>query len=362
MRALVVREWTTFDKLRIEDDWPEPDVLPGTVLVRTQAVGVNFATSLRVQGKYQVKPLLPHVPGNELCGIVEQVGEGVAGFEPGDRVVSFVESGAFAERCVAPAHRTFNLPASIPFADAVGFTTSYMTAYIALLWAPWVELRRDQSILVHGAAGGVGLAALQIARIVGARVIATCGTAEKVAFCLSHGADVALNHRDGPFRDRVLEITAGEGVNVVFDPVGGDVFTESLRCLAPEGCIVPIGFASGVVPQIPANLLLVKNIRVLGFNNGYYNGQWGKDAARHKDMGKFFEPRVRSAMQQLFWWTESERLRPVTSHVFGFDEFAGAMNVVLNRESLGRVAVVMDGEAKRSTRRNPTIPSAGSAR
>jgi NADPH2:quinone reductase len=347
MRALVVREWTRFENLRIEEDWPSPEIQPGTVRIHTQAVGMNFALSLRVEGKYQIKPPLPHVPGIDACGIVTEVGAGVTRFQPGDRVTCFVNYGAFAEECIVPEHRAFKLPDAMGFREAVGFPSSHMTSYIALVWPQWMNLQFGETLLVHGAAGGVGLAALDIAKILGARVIATCGSDEKAQVCRDHGADFVINYRTENFPTRVMEITGNAGVNAVYDPVGGDIFMQSLRCMAPEGRIVPIGFASGIVPQIPANILLVKNLKVLALNAGYYNGQWGVDPARHKDMGKVYEPQVRAGMEQMFRWVMQGRMRPENSHTFAFDDYLMAMDSVLKRESIGRVAVVFGEEASR---------------
>lgn len=347
MRALVVREWTDFENLRIEEDWPAPPILPGTVRVRTQAVGMNFALSLRVQGKYQIKPPLPHVPGIDACGIVTEIGEEVTQLKIGDRVTCFVNHGAFAEECIVPEHRAFKLPDEMTFRMAVGFPSSHMTSYIALVWPQWINLQFGETILIHGAAGGVGLAAIDIAKILGAQVIATCGSEEKVQVCREHGADHVINYRTENFLNRVRQITANEGVDAVYDPVGGDTFIQSLRCMAPEGRIVPIGFASGAVPQIPANILLVKNLKVLALNAGYYNGQWGVDPSRHKDMGKVYEPQVRAGLSQMFRWVVEGRMRPENSHTFRFDDYKRAMRTVLARDSIGRVAVVFDSEAER---------------
>ncbi len=347
MRALVVREWTDFENLRIEDDWPAPPILPGTVRVRTQAVGMNFALSLRVQGKYQIKFPLPHVPGIDACGIVTEIGEEVTQLKIGDRVTCFVNHGAFAEECIVPEHRAFKLPDEMTFRMAVGFPSSHMTSYIALVWPQWINLQFGETILIHGAAGGVGLAALDIAKILGAKVIATCGSEEKVQVCREHGADHVINYHTENFLNRVRQITADEGVNAVYDPVGGDTFMQSLRCMAPEGRIVPIGFASGDVPQIPANILLVKNLKVLALNAGYYNGQWGVDPSRHKDMGKVYESQVRAGLAQMFRWVIEGRMRPENSHTFRFDDYKEAMRTVLARDSIGRVAVVFDKEAER---------------
>ena len=346
VRALVVREWTKFENLQIENDWPVPEAGPGMVRVRTQAAGMNFALSLRVEGKYQVKPALPHVPGIENAGYVSAVGEGVTKFKVGDRVVCHVNFGAYAEECLAPEYRTYHLPDSLPFHKSIGMPTSAITSYAALVWPQWAHLQFGETLLVHGAAGGVGLAAIDIAKILGARVIATCGSADKEAMCRAHGADEIINHRNEDFRERVLALTGNEGVNVVYDPVGGEVFQQSLRCMAPEGRIIPIGFASGTIPQIPANILLVKNLKVLALNYGYYCGQWGRDPKLHKDMGKVYEPLVRNSMNQMFRWVDEGRMRPEISHVFPFDRCKEAMATVLGRDAIGRVAVVFDEEAR----------------
>lgn len=347
MRALVLREWTRFENVRIENDWPSPQVRPGTIKVRTQAVGMNFALSLRVEGKYQIKPSLPHVPGIDLCGIVTEVGEGVTRFVPGDRVVAFVDYGAFAEECIAVEHRAFKLPDEIPFVQAVIFPSSWMTTYIALVWPQWGNLQFGETMLVHGAAGAVGIAALDIGKIIGATVIATCGSAEKAAVCRAHGAHHVINYREEDFVARVREVTDGVGADLIYDPVGGDVTLRSLRCIAPEGRIIPIGFAGGKPAEIPANILLMKHAKVLAVNAGYYNGQWGNDRSRHRDMGKVFEPQLCQTMDQLFRWTVQGRMTPEISHVFTFDQVHEAMQVVLGRESVGKVAVVFDEEARR---------------
>lgn len=347
MRALVVRQWTKFENLQIEDDWPMPEPGPGMVRIRTQATGMNFAMSLRVEGKYQVRPALPHVPGIENAGYISAVGEGVTRFNVGDRVVSHVNFGAYAEECIAPDYRTYHIPDSLPFHKSIGMPTSSMTSYAALVWPQWAHLQFGETMLVHGAAGGVGLAAIEMAKILGARVIATCGSEAKAAACRNHGADEIINYRNENFRDRVLELTDNEGVNVVYDPVGGDVFMQSLRCMAPEGRIIPIGFAGGTVPQIPANILLVKNLKVLALNYGYYCGQWGRDPAKHRDMGKVYEPLVRHSMDQMFRWIDEGRMRPEISQVFPFDRCKEAMATVLGRDAIGRVAVVYDEEARR---------------
>jgi len=347
MRALILREWTDFANLTIEENWPEPIVSPGILKIRTQAIGINFALSLRTKGEYQIRPELPHVPGVELCGYVSEIGDGVSGFRIGDRVTSFVTYGALAEHCLALPHRTFVLPDAVDFHQAVGLTSSYMTSYAALVWPQWVNIASGETLLVHGAAGGVGLSAIAIGKIRGARVIATVGSEEKRQCCLKHGADIAINYREDDFVEKVWEQTDHVGANAVLDPVGGDLFLQSLRCLAPEGRIVPLGFAGGQIQQIPANILLAKNIKILALNYGYYIGQWGRDPRRHKDMGKQYEALVRESMQQLFFWIEQERIHLQTAGTFGFGQFREAMQLVLSRKAIGRVSVVLDEEARK---------------
>lgn len=341
MRGVWVTEYTEFKNLVLSDAIPEPVPGPGEVAIRTQAVGISFAMSLRVAGSYQHKAPLPHVPGNELAGIVAAVGPGVTRFAPGDRVCAFVDWGALADVAVAREINTYPIPDSLEFNCAIGFTNSYNTSYGALVWPQYFHLQPGQTLLVHGAAGGVGIAAIEIAKILGATVIATAGGAEKLKVAKAHGADHVIDYRAGPFVEKVLEITGGRGVDCCYDPVGGDVFRDSLRCMAPEGKIMPVGFASGVIPQIPANILLVKNITVCGLNMGYYMGQ-GREDVRAR-----YEPLLRANMAQLFRWFEQGRIRPLVAQTFPLTQFQDAMKMVLDRKASGRVAVVLAEEAAR---------------
>lgn len=340
MRAVLVEDWTTFDRLRLHEV-PAPRPGPGQVRIRTQAVGISFATSLVVQGKYQRKPPLPFVPGTEVAGVVVECGPGVQRCKPGDRVCAVLDWGALAEEAVAHEVNTFALPASLAFARAIAFTNSYATSAAALTWPHLLRVAAGDWLLVHGASGGVGLAAIEIGRLLGATVIATAGSAEKLAIAHEHGAQHLIDYRAGSFRERVLELTAGRGVDAVYDPVGGEVFMQSLRCMAPEGRIMPVGFAGGEIPQIPANLLLVKNLSVCGLNMGLYFG-WSPPDRRHH-----YAPRVRALMQQLFDWFEAGQIRPRVARTFALEEFQAAMAEVLARRASGRVAVVMDAEAAR---------------
>ena len=334
MQGVLVSQWQPFDQLTLQE-LPLPEIADNELLLRVHAAGMSFATSLVVQGKYQRKPPLPFVPGTEVAGVVERVGAKVRRFKPGDRVCSVLDWGGLAEFAAAKEVNVYALPDSLDFPPAISFTNSYATSAAALTWPHLLNLQAGQTLLVHGAAGGVGLAAIEIGKILGATVIATAGSAEKLAVARAHGADHVINYREQAFRDEVLSLTKGQGVNAVYDPVGGDVFMQSLRCMAPEARIMPVGFAGGDIPNIPANLLLVKNLTVCGLNLGYYYG-WSPQDMRYE-----FEPRMRATLQQLFDWFVAGKIKPQVAATYPLAEFQQAMADVLGRKAIGRVAVVM---------------------
>lgn len=340
MQGVQVENWTTFDQLNLSD-LAKPTIPQNGVSIRVQAAGVSFATSLVVQGKYQRKPPLPFTPGTEVAGIVEEIGPQAKRFKVGDRVCAVLDWGGLAESAVAQEVNVFKIPDSLEFCRAIAFTNSYATSAAALLWPHLLHLKEGETLLVHGASGGVGIAAVEIGKILGATVIATAGSEEKLLTAKAHGADHTINYRERDFREDVLKRTNGRGVDKVHDPVGGEVFMESLRCMAPEGRIMPVGFAGGTVPQIPANHLLVKNLSVVGLNMGLYFG-WGKIDLRHE-----YEARVRELMEKLFAWFESGHVVPEVSTTYPLADFKQAMDDVLQRRAIGRVAVVMDEEQAR---------------
>lgn len=340
MRGVFVRDWMPFEQLRLED-LPMPVPGPKELRIRVQAAGMSFATSLVVQGKYQRKPPLPFVPGTEVAGVVTEIGAEVTRFTVGERVCAVLDWGGLAEEAVAKEVNVFALPATLEFARAVGFTNSYATSAAALTWPHLLNVRRGDWLLVHGAAGGVGIAACEIGRLLGARVIATAGSDEKLELARRHGATHAINYRTQDFRAEVLALTGGRGVDAVYDPVGGEIFMQSLRCMAPEARIMPVGFAGGDIPQIPANLLLVKNLTVCGLNMGLYYG-WSPVDLRYE-----YEDRVRANMDQLFRWFEQGQIDPVLGAAYRLEDFQQAMSDVLARRAMGRIAVVMDEEARR---------------
>ncbi|MGE0152162.1 MAG: NADPH:quinone oxidoreductase family protein [Reyranellaceae bacterium] len=332
MRAIVCRRWGKPEDLTLEDV-TLPALQPDQLRVAVKAAGVSFASSLVIAGKYQRKPPFPFTPGTEIAGIVLEVGSGVTRFKPGDRVMAAIDWGAMAEEALAREVNTFDLPANMDFATGVALVISYPTSAAALIWPHLLNVQPGQVLLVHGAAGGIGVAACEIGRALGATVIATAGGPEKVAFAKVHGAHHGIDYRRDDFRQAVLDLTKGRGVDAVFDPVGGDVFDTSLRCIAPEGRIAPVGFASGRIPQIPANILLVKNITAVGFNYGYYIG-WSPDDARHREF-----PRIKALMDRLKTWAESGAIRPVATQSFALKDWLKAYDAVLGRSAQGRVVL-----------------------
>lgn len=268
MRAVVCCSWREFDSLEVKDI-PAPPLRPGGVRIRVAAAGVSFATQLVVAGKYQRKPPLPFVPGTEIAGTVLDTAPDVAGpLAPGTRVFAVLDWSGLAEEAVADAIHVVPLPDGLPLEPAVAMPISYPTAAAALLWR--ARLQPGDWVLAQGAAAGVGLAGVEVAKALGARVIARCGAA-KHAVPAARGADAVLDSA-APFRDAVRDITSGQGVAAVLDTLGGAAFDEGLRCLGDGGTLVTIGFAEGAIPQVPVNLLLLKNIAVAGLNWGSYVG------------------------------------------------------------------------------------------
>ena len=340
MRAVLVEEFTEFENLKLTE-CPDPEMGPKQLRIRTQATGISFALSLMVSGRYQRKPPLPFVPAAEVAGIVTDVADGCERIKVGDRVCAVLDWGGLGEVAVANEVNTFRIPDGLEFNKAISFTNSYATSVAALTWPHLLRLAAGETLLVHGAAGGVGLAAIEIGKILGATVIATAGSAAKLDAAKEHGADHVINYREEEFRVVVNDLTDGIGANAIYDPVGGDVFAQSLRCVAPEGRIMPVGFASGTIPQIPANILLVKNITVTGLNMGYYIG-WSPDDVRYEKA-----PVIHPLMRQMFDWFEAGKLNPRIWKTYKLEDFQDAMAAVLGRDAIGRVAVVMDEEAKR---------------
>jgi NADPH2:quinone reductase len=329
MRALVCESWREFDQLEIKDI-PAPPLRPGAVRLKVAAAGISFATQLVVAGKYQRKPPLPFVPGTEIAGVVlESAADVVNPLPPGTRVFAVADWGALAEEAVVEAIHVVPVPEGLPLEAAVAFPISYPTAGSALLWR--AKLQPGQWVLVQGAAGGVGLAAVEIAKAVGAHVIARAGAA-KHAMLRERGADTVLDSAM-PFKEEVRRITRGRGVDVVLDVLGGAAFDEGLRCLADGGTLLTLGYAAGGIPQLGVNLLLLKNIAVAGVNWGAYVG-WSPGYDRND-----WAPQCQGLWRQLSaWWAEG-KLRPEVHAAYPLAQFRDAMAEVSGRRSAGRVVV-----------------------
>ena len=310
---------------------------PGSVRIAVHSAGVSFANLLVIEGKHQNRWEPPFTPGTEVAGVVTACGGDVRLFRPGQRVVAGVRTGGYAEEVDAPEVNVFALPDGVDDDAAVHFPTIYATAYGALCWR--AALQPGETLLVHGAAGGSGLAAIEIGKRLGARVIATASTGAKLAVAREHGADETLNYSAG-FRDEVLALTGGRGADVVFDPVGGAVFDESLRCIAPEGRLIPIGFAGGTIPTVPANIVLVKNITVIGIYWGYYMG-WARQAVLPRT-----QRAVRAAFDTLFDWTIEGALRPHTDAAFSLADYRKALDAVAGRRIVGRAVLHLSSAPK----------------
>ena len=328
MRAVVCHEFATIHDLVLEDIEP-PALADDQVRIKVMASGVSFATGLIVAGKYQRKPPRPFVPGAEIAGEVIAVGAAVTRFNPGERVFAGVDWGGWAEQAVAKDIFTHHIPDGLDFAQATLLPLSYPTSYAALNWK--ANLRDNETVLVHGSTGAVGLAAVEIAKARGARVIATASTPEKRQLATDHGADFTIGYEG--LREAVKEITEGHGADIIFDPIGGDVFMESLRCTAREGRLITIGYASGTIPEPPVNFLLVKNMSIIGLNYGTYVG-WspGDDGTAYADDNAALHEDMKLMI-------EAGKLRPTVTFRFPLDEFIAAYEAVESRISVGKVVV-----------------------
>lgn len=332
MKAVLCRRWCTPEELRLEEI-PSPALGPGQVRIAVRHAGVSFATSLVIAGKYQRKPPLPFVPGTEAAGIVTEVAPDVKRLAVGQRVIAVLDWGGQAEEVVIPAETVYPLPDDLDMSVAVHVPVSYGTAYAALIWR--ARLQPGETLLVHGATGGVGLAAVEIGRFLGANVIATASAPAKREIALAHGAHHALDTASD-WRDAVKSLTGGRGADVIFDPIGGEVFDRSLRSIAQDGRLLTVGYASGRIPSVPANLLLVKQFAVVGVNFGIYVG-WGLTDERRR-----YAPKLVPAMAELCRWWQAGKIRPTVSHRFRLADFLSAFQAVQGRQSIGKAVLDID--------------------
>ncbi len=324
MRAVICRELTGIDGLALVSDWPEPQVGPGQVVIDVAASALNFPDLLMTQGLYQEKPPLPFVVGTELSGTVAAVGEGVKHLKVGDAVVSAC-GRTMAERVAAPAMLVIPAPRNLPLESAAGICITYFTTMHALKQR--AALQPGETLLVLGAAGGVGTTAVELGRQMGATVIAAASSQEKLELAKSLGAEHLINYSTEDLRERVKEITRGKGVDVVYDPVGGALAEAALRSMAWKGRYLVIGFAAGDIPKIPLNLPLLKGCSVVGVF-------WGSFVGR--------EPQVQMQnVAELWALFESGKLKPVVGETHRMEGFAAAFDALRSRRALGKVVVLV---------------------
>lgn len=323
MKAVLCKEYGMPETLVIEEIEPLR-AGKGQVVVTVKACGVNFPDTLIIQGKYQFKPPMPFSPGSEVAGIVKEVGEGVTGISVGEHVIASTGWGGFAEEVVVAASKIIPMPAGLDFTIASAFVLTYGTAHHAL--KDRAQIQPGETLLVLGAAGGVGIAAIEIGKQLGARVIAAASSDEKLAVCRQHGADEGINYASEDLRERIKQITDGKGIDVIFDPVGGSYSEPALRSMAWKGRFLVVGFAGGEIPRIPLNLTLLKGCSIVGVF-------WGAFTEREPQ-------RNAENMRELMDWLSRGILKPHISATYPLERAADALYDMLNRKVLGKAVLV----------------------
>lgn len=322
MKALYCREFGPEDQMKVEDI-DDPALPDGHVLVDVKAAGLNFPDLLCVRGEYQFKPPTPFVPGGEGAGVVTQVADGVENLKVGDRVCFNGLTGAFAEKVATPAMAAIKIPDAMSFEEAAGLTVVYATSYYALKQR--AKLQPGESVLVLGAAGGVGLATVELAKAMGAKVIAAASSDEKLAVAREHGADEGINYSSEDLKARTKELTGGQGVDVIYDPVGGELAEAAFRAIGWEGRHLVIGFASGPIPKLPLNLPLLKGASAVGV----FWGAW----AMRDPKGHF------GNMKELFDFYEAGKIKPRVAGAYKLEEFLEAFGQLSGRKAMGKVVL-----------------------
>jgi NADPH2:quinone reductase len=322
MKAVLCKAYGPPDSLVVEEV-PSPIAGPGEVVVSVKTASVNFPDVLIIQNKYQTKPPLPFSPGSELAGVVKSVGDGVTRWKPGDPVMAITGYGAFAEEVKVDVNRLLPIPAGMDFVSAAAFGLTYATSEHAL--CDRGELKAGETLLVLGASGGVGIAAIEIGKVLGARVIACASTDDKLAVCREHGADDTINYATEDLRERIKAITGGKGADVVYDPVGGPYTELALRSIAWRGRLLVVGFAAGDIPKIPLNLTLLKGCAIIGVF-------WGEFTRREPE-------RFLAAMDKLGRWFAEGKLKPHVSGTFPLERAADALAMMAGRNVKGKVVL-----------------------
>ena len=322
MRAMLCHAWGPVEGLRLGEA-PSPIPADGEVVIAVRAAGINYADAIMVAGHYQTKPPLPFSPGLEAAGIVAACGDGVTRFRPGDRVMAILAHGGLAELAAAPEAETFAIPGRMSFEEAGAFPIAYISSHVALRWQ--ARLEPGETLLVLGAAGGVGLTTVEIGKAMGARVIAAASTAEKLAVAQERGADDVVNYVEEKLTDRVMTLTNGKGADVCFDPVGGELFDAALSALGWGGRMLLVGFVGGI-PQIPANRLLVKHRAALGSSLRYF--RWHAP------------DKLRRTVDELLGWYGEGKLRPCITHRLPLGKSVEAIRLLTDRKAHGKIVVV----------------------
>lgn len=322
MRAILCKEYGPADKLVIEDI-ASPVAKGHGVKVRVKAAGLNFPDTLIIEGKYQLKPTMPFSPGGEMSGEVIEVGEKVTRFKPGDRVAGLTGYGAFAEEVVVPEQNILPIPESMSDEKAAAFSMVYGTSYYALKQR--ANIQPGETLLVLGASGGVGLATVELGKAMGAHVIAAASTAEKLAVAREAGADELINYTEEPLKDAVKRLTNSKGVDVIYDPVGGEFTEQALRAMAWNGRHLIIGFAAGDIPKIPANLTLLKGCSVVGVFWGSFTQREPKTSAQN--------------MMELLKLFSEGKIDPRISEVYEFEDYEKALGALTGRTATGKIVL-----------------------
>jgi NADPH2:quinone reductase len=321
MRAVICEEWAGPERLRIVEI-PAPTPKPGEVVIKIHAAGVNFPDVLIIQKKYQFQPELPFIPGAELAGEILQIGDGVTGFAPGDQVAVLTTTGAFAEQVAVPAEKCLKIPAGLDMNIAAGFLLAYGTSWHAI--RDRAALRPEETMLVLGAAGGVGLSAVEIGKAIGARVVAAASSDEKLDICKAHGADEVINYTNEDLRAGIKR-TCGKGPDVIYDPVGGKFSEAAFRSIGWRGRHLVIGFAAGDIPAIPLNLTLLKGASLVGV----FWGDFVRREPQHFAQG----------VADMFGWIGQGKLQPLISKTYALEDVPQALRDMADRKVTGKIVI-----------------------